>query len=88
MSNFGVKDYDERIGDPGASISVIDVARKVEVDRLYTFRTKDDYQRFRGPHGVKITPDGKRLFVNVETEDTLLIYDLPNCRASKSLEIL
>lgn len=76
VSNFGVKDYDERIGDPGASISVIDIERKVEVERLYTFRSKSEYKRFRGPHGVRLSPDEKQLFVNVETEDMLLIFEL------------
>ena len=76
VSNFGVKDYDERIGDPGASISIIDVQRKVELDRLYTFTTKSEYRRFRAPHGLKLTPCGKQLYVNVESEDELLIYDI------------
>ncbi|WP_199555276.1 ABC transporter substrate-binding protein [Sandaracinobacteroides hominis] len=76
VSNFGVKDYDERIGEPGASISIIDVRRKVEVDRLYTFRTPAEFGRFRGPHGLQLTPDGRQLYVNVETDDALLIYDL------------
>ncbi|MEP1576011.1 ABC transporter substrate-binding protein [Roseibium album] len=76
VSNFGVKDYDERIGDPGASISVVDVERKVEIERFYTFREKSEYKRFRGPHGVRLSPDEKQLFVNVETEDMLLIFEL------------
>jgi hypothetical protein len=98
VTNFGVKDYDEKIGTPGASISVIDVENKCEVDRLYTFgsldatgasdtyRTADEYRRFRAPHGIKLSPDGQQLFVNVETEDMMLVYDIaePHCRAPSS----
>lgn len=90
VTNFGIKDYDEHIGSPGASISVIDVRNKCEVHRLYTFgtlnsqgatdqyRTAEEYRRFRGPHGVKVSPSGKELFVNVETEDVMLIFNLEN----------
>lgn len=91
VTNFGVKDYDENIGTPGTSISVIDIEHKCEIDRLYTFgtldkdgtldpyRTADEYRRFRAPHGVKVSPNGQQLFVNVETEDVMLVYNLaPN----------
>jgi ABC-type branched-subunit amino acid transport system substrate-binding protein/DNA-binding beta-propeller fold protein YncE len=78
VTNFGVKDYDERIGQPGASISIIDLRYFCEVGRLYTFRNKNEYLRFRGPHGVKISPDGNQLYVNVETDDRLLIYNINN----------
>jgi ABC-type branched-subunit amino acid transport system substrate-binding protein len=76
VTNFGVKDYDENIGRPGASISQIDIQNKCETSRLYTFRDRAEYQKFRGPHGVKVTPNGRRLYVNVETTDAILIYDL------------
>jgi ABC-type branched-subunit amino acid transport system substrate-binding protein/DNA-binding beta-propeller fold protein YncE len=92
VTNFGVKDYDEKIGTPGASISVIDIKNKCEVDRLYTFgsldangmsdryRTEEEYRRYRGPHGVKVSPDGRHLLVNVETENAMLVYDLEEGR--------
>lgn len=76
ITNFGIKDYDEKIGSPGASISVVDIKNMCEVDRLYTFKNKDEYKRFRAPHGVVLSPKGDRLYVNVETEDKLLVYDL------------
>jgi len=81
VTNFGVKDYDERIGEAGASISIIDIETKCEVDRLYTFRNEEEYWRFRGPHGIKLHPNGQSAFVNVETEDTLLVYDLTDGRS-------
>lgn len=76
VSNFGIKDYDENIGFAGASISIIDVENKVEIDRLYTFRNKADYEKYRGPHGLVLSPDEKKLYVNVESQDTLLEFDL------------
>jgi hypothetical protein len=37
VSNFGVQDYDEHIGTPGCSISIIDLCNLCEVGRLFTF---------------------------------------------------
>jgi ABC-type branched-subunit amino acid transport system substrate-binding protein/DNA-binding beta-propeller fold protein YncE len=76
VSNFGLKDYDEHIGTPGFSISVIDLQYGVEKERLYTFSNPDEFNRLRAPHGLRVSPDGKRLFVNVETEHHMLIFDL------------
>jgi ABC-type branched-subunit amino acid transport system substrate-binding protein/DNA-binding beta-propeller fold protein YncE len=91
VSCFGLKDYDEHIGKPGATISVVDLWNMAEVRQLYTFRNPDEYQKFRAPHGVSVSPDGRRLFVNTEAPtDHLLVYDLtdPNVQyPSKSWEI-
>lgn len=76
VTNFGVKDYDERIGRPGGSISVIDVRNMCEVKRLYTFRNKSEYEDHRAPHGVKLSPNGTRLYVNSEATDRMLVYDV------------
>jgi ABC-type branched-subunit amino acid transport system substrate-binding protein/DNA-binding beta-propeller fold protein YncE len=74
---FGLKDYDEHIGKPGATISVIDLKNMAEVRQLYTFRNADEYTKFRAPHGIKVSPDGRRLFVNTEQPtDHMLVYDL------------
>lgn len=75
VTNFGVKDYDERIGRPGASISVIDLEQQCEVDRLFTFSEPYEYPRRRAPHGVKLSPKGG-LFVNVELAPRMLVFDL------------
>ncbi len=75
VTNFGVKDYDERIGRPGASISIIDVRNALELTRLHTFRTRWEYPHRRGPHGVKLSPKGE-LFVNVEQGARMLVFDL------------
>jgi len=37
VSNFGLQDYDETIGVPGYSVSIVDLERAVETGRLYTF---------------------------------------------------
>ncbi len=76
VTNFGVKDYDERIGKPGASISIIDVEAKCEIDRLYTFRDLSEFKRFQSPHGIVVSRDGCTAYVNVESDDHILLYDL------------
>lgn len=78
VSNFGLKDYDEHIGMPGFSISIIDLRLGVEKSRLYTFSNKDEFEKLRAPHGLCVSRDGKQLFVNVELEldDHMLIFEL------------
>ncbi|WP_339694978.1 ABC transporter substrate-binding protein [uncultured Roseivirga sp.] len=77
VTNFGIKDYDEFIGDAGASISVIDTHTQCELHRLYTFRDNDEYALYRAPHGIKLHPDESRLYVNVEKGNSeMLIFDL------------
>lgn len=68
VSNFGIRDYDAKIGYPGNSISVIDLEKFCEVDRLYTTYkdTTLQEQQYWGPHGLKVHPDGEYLYVNVE----------------------
>lgn len=77
VTNFGVKDYDEFIGDAGASISVIDTHTQCELRRLYTFRDKGEYDLSKAPHGIKLHPNGTKLYVNVEKGNSeMLIFDL------------
>lgn len=76
VTNFGIKDYDEHIGQPGASISILDLELMAERDRLYTFETGEDFEQRRAPHAVLIDERRNSLLVNVEAEDTLLRYDL------------
>ena len=100
VSNFGLRDYDLTIGHAGNSISVIDIATRCEVHRLYTC---DGQFRYWGPHGVKVTPDGTELFVNVEriigkrepdltlgpgTDQTdMLVFDLQTRRPVRSFSL-
>jgi YVTN family beta-propeller protein len=76
VTNFGVKDYDEQIGRPGSSISVIDIPNRCEVRRLYTFKEPFEYAARRAPHGIKLSPDGTKLFVNVEKDPRMLVFDI------------
>lgn len=63
VSNFGLHDYDLATGHAGNSISVVDIANRCESHRLYT--CTDKFQCW-APHGVKLSPDGRHLYVNVE----------------------
>lgn len=75
VTNFGVKDYDETIGRPGSSISILDLANRCEVGRLYTDVEGVAYQ---APHGVKLRPGRRQLYVNVEAgpHPALVVFDL------------
>ncbi|MFN3727380.1 MAG: ABC transporter substrate-binding protein [Allosphingosinicella sp.] len=76
VSNFGIKDYDEHIGQPGASVSVLDLEQFAERNRLFTFRGERDYPRRLAPHSVILDESRNRLLVNVEAEDALVTFDL------------
>lgn len=70
VSNFGVHDYDQTLGVPGNSISVID---------LETFKEK--YKLITGdknaPHGLKIRPGHlDELYVNTEIDNQIIVFDL------------
>jgi len=87
VTNFGLKDYDEKIGTAGDSISVIDLRSCCEVERLFTFIDRSDWGHYRAPHGIKLSPDETRLFVNAEVGDAMLVFDLstPGNRTAKVL---
>jgi len=71
VSQFGIADYDSRIGTPGD--------RVVEIDLITGARSGDFVlpADVRGPHGVKLRPGGSdELFVNAEVGgDTMLVFD-------------
>jgi ABC-type branched-subunit amino acid transport system substrate-binding protein len=75
VSNFGLQDYDERIGTPGSSISVIDLDLMCETHRLHTFNAMTG-QTYRAPHGLGLSPDGSLLYVSVEQGAMILTFDL------------
>jgi len=73
ITNFGVEDYDHRIGKPGNSISVIDPFSCRVVRKIYT--APDSAANC--PHGIKVRPGNTReLFVNIEIGDSMIVYDL------------
>jgi len=75
VSNFGLEDYDLKVGKTGNVISVIDPNAGVLVKNIYTAA---DTSVHNGPHGVKVRPGKSReLFVNDEIGgDTMLVFDL------------
>ena len=75
VSNFGVEDYDTKLGIPGNSISVIDPFERKCITTLFT--TTDTTGNM--PHGVKARPGKyKELFVNIERGDSMIVYSLPS----------
>lgn len=82
VSNFGLEDYDLKIGKTGNAISVIDPFAGKVVNTIYT---SSDTSVHNGPHGIKVRP-GKshELFVNLEIgpnnaygkADTMVVFDI------------
>lgn len=72
VTDFGVEDYDTRLGTPGKTISVIDPIRGKRIRLIET--TSDTAGNM--PHGIKIRPGTHReLFVNIEKGDSMLVLD-------------
>jgi ABC-type branched-subunit amino acid transport system substrate-binding protein len=81
VSNFGVKDYDETIGSPGASISVLDISNFCEIDRLYSLGPS----HYLAPHGLALNAKANELYVNVEAGfNKLLTFRLADCLPPRS----
>ena len=75
VSNFGLQDYDIRVGRPGNSITVFNPWSCKYVKTIYT---TSDTSKGNAPHGIKVRPGARReLYTNVEIGgDSMLIYDL------------
>ena len=70
VTQFGITDYDSRLGTPGDRVTRVDLASASETGRI----SLPDGRR--GPHGVKLRPSGNELFVNTEAGgDQMLVYD-------------
>ncbi len=73
VSNFGLLEANFKVGVPGKTISVIDIARGVEVKKLNL-----PEGQLAAPHGVKVRPgrnSAAELFTNAEIGDTMLVFD-------------
>jgi len=82
VSQFGITDYDSRIGTPGDHVSRIDLKSARETGR---YKLPDG---LRGPHGVKLRPGTRELFVNAESGgDTMLVYDAETLQLLRSFPI-
>ena len=69
-TQFGITDYDSRLGTPGDHVSIIDLPSATEVGRIGMPDGR------RAPHGVKLRPGTSELFVNTESGgDTMLVFD-------------
>jgi len=79
VSNFGIQDYDETIGIPGDSISIINTHTFQETGRLST-GTKN------APHGVKIRPNHPdELYVNTEIDGKIIVFNVVSQNIKKTL---
>lgn len=91
VSNFGIQDYDENIGEPGVSISVIDVPNRTEKFRLNVFdpqEQKDFSQIDKAPHGMRLRPPFEnQLYVNLEKGNKLLVFDIKTRKIIKKFNI-
>ena len=92
VANFGIEDYDHRIGEPGNSISVIDIPGMREKYKLSTenLTTRDGVSvSGKAPHGIKLRPTKEdELFVNTEVGgDYMLVYDLKKRGLKRSFAV-
>jgi DNA-binding beta-propeller fold protein YncE len=84
ITNFGVEDYDRRIGRPGNSITVIDPITHRVVKEILT----GPAQSPNCPHGIKVRPGKLReLFVNLEVGDSMQVYDLGSFKLKRSFHL-
>ena len=76
VSQFGITDYDSRIGTPGERVVAVDL-RQARAAGSFIVPTG-----LGAPHGVKLRPGSNReLFVNVEAGgDSMLVFDVVSHR--------
>lgn len=87
VSNFGVEDYDNTIGTPGTTLSVIDLEDIKRVREWPIFR-KGALDTCKAPHGLKLKPPGHaELYVNAEYGDSMLVFDAKSGRILRSFPI-
>ncbi|MBW4888496.1 hypothetical protein KXQ82_02165 [Mucilaginibacter sp. HMF5004] len=86
ISNFGLEDYDLKIGKTGNTISVFDPFTGEILKPLYTAA---DTSVHNGPHGIKVRPGKHReLFVNTEIGgDAMMVYDINNYAVKRSFAL-
>lgn len=63
ISNFGLEDYDLKIGKTGNTVTVFDPFKGIITGHIYT---GGDTSVHNGPHGIKVRPKHNELFVNTE----------------------
>lgn len=83
VSNFGLLEANHKIGTPGNSISVVDLATAREAKK---FMLPAGYL---APHGLKLRPSSyQELFVNTEEgQQALVVFDVATGRVLRKLAI-
>ncbi|WP_292931763.1 YncE family protein [Novosphingobium sp. PASSN1] len=82
VSQFGITDYDSRLGTPGDRVA--------EIDLLSARRVADFIlpPSARGPHGVKLRPATSELFVNAEAGGyVMFVFDTRTRRLLRSFPL-
>ena len=89
VSNFGVEDYDNTIGIPGTTLSVLDPEDLSKVQSWPTYRSNSaSPDSSKAPHGLKLRPPNeKELYVNVEYGDSMLVYNTLNGRIKRAFPV-
>jgi DNA-binding beta-propeller fold protein YncE len=76
VTEFGVRDYDLRIGTPGDTVAVIDLTIGKVVTRWKLPLAADHKTPLKAPHGVKLRPGETELFVNSEVgPEAFIVFD-------------
>jgi len=82
VSQFGIADYDNRIGTPGDRVIEIDLARARRTAEFVLPLPS------RGPHGVKLRPGTNELFVNAEVGgDKMFAFNKRSHRVLRSFSL-
>ena len=92
VSNFGLRDYDLRIGEPGGTVAVIDLVRGKHSGHLWlagdSLKDRGGRSPSRAPHGLKLRPPaGRELFVNAEVGDSMVVFDVTNRRRLRAFAL-
>ncbi len=83
VSNFGLLEADHKVGTPGNTISVIDVARAMELRR---FRISPSL--LAAPHGLKLRPPADaELFTNAESGDAMVVFDAASGKVKRDFSL-
>jgi len=87
VSNFGLLEANLRVGIPGKTISVIDLAKGTEVQKFTL-----PQENLAAPHGVKLRPSNTKapeseLFTNAEIGDTMLVFDIASGKVLRTFPL-
>jgi len=86
VSNFGLEDYDLKIGHTGNLITVIDPFAGKVIRNIYT---SPDTAYHNGPHGLKVRPGkNNELFANTEIGgDTMHVFDTRSYKLKRTFPL-